>query len=396
MTTTKKTQGEAGQPGLPDRSDRSSRLQTMLGDASGAFADLGTFLPLVLGVLMVRHFHPTGLLVGFGVFALVTAAVYRRPVPVQPMKVVAAIVIATGISPQAVAAGGLLMGLILVLLAVSGSIAALARWAPQSVLTGVQLGIGLHLILAGFRLVNGGWVVGAASLAALLALQLTRFKPVAALAVLITSAAWALQQSGGMPSLTPGFYLPELTLPHWRDGWTALQSLALPQLPLTLTNAVLAPAAIALSLFPEDGARRITARRLALSSGLLNALLAPLGAFPMCHGAGGLVVQYKFGARTGMAPALFGLSCLALGLLFGPDALLLLSVLPMAAVGALLVVAGGELAISKRLFDASQDSLAVIVLTGVIAVTINIATGFVVGILAEILRRRWATASTSK
>jgi MFS superfamily sulfate permease-like transporter len=383
------------EPTLTARSDLTTRLQTVLGDASGAFADLGTFLPLVLGVLMVRHFDPTGLLAGFGVAALVTAALYRRPVPVQPMKAVAAIVIATGISQQAVAAGGLLIGLILVLLAVSGSIAVLARWVPRPVLTGVQLGIGLHLIVAGFRLVSDGWIVGAASLAALLALQLTRFKPLAALAVLITSAAWALQHSGGMPSPSPGFYLPELTLPHWRDGWTALQTLALPQLPLTLTNAVLAPAAIALSLFPEDGAR-ISARRLALSSGLLNVLLAPLGAFPMCHGAGGLVVQYKFGARTGLAPALFGLSCLALGLLFGPDALVLLGVLPLAAVGALLVVAGGELALSKRLFDAGQDSLAVILLTGVIAVTVNIATGFVVGILAEILRRRWVMARTAK
>jgi xanthine/uracil/vitamin C permease (AzgA family) len=367
----------------------------MLGDASGAFADLGTFLPLVLGVLMVRHFDPTGLLAGFGVFALITAAVYRRPVPVQPMKAVAAIVITTGISPQVVAAGGLFMGLILVLLAVSGSITALARWVPQPVLSGVQLGIGLHLILAGVRLVSSGWVVGAASLAALLTLQLTRFKPLAALAVLITSAAWALQQSGGMSMPSPGFYLPELMLPHWHDGWTALHILAVPQLPLTLANAVLAPAAIALSLFPED-ATRISARHLALSSGFLNVLLAPLGAFPMCHGAGGLVVQYKFGARTGMAPALFGLSCLALGLLFGPDARLLLGVLPLAAVGALLVVAGGELAVSKRLFDARQDALPVILLTGVIALAVNIATGFVVGILAEILRRRWVMARAAK
>jgi len=386
----KDVQGNTGDPTLTDGNDRATRLQTVLGDASGAFADLGTFLPLVLGVLMVRHFDPTGLLVGFGVFALVTAAVYRRPIPVQPMKVVAAIVIATGISPQVVAAGGLLIGLILVLLAVSGTISALARWIPQSVLFGVQLGVGLHLVLAGARLVSGGWIVGAVSLAALLAFQLTRFKPVAALAVLIVSATWALQQSGGMPPLTPGFYLPELMLPHWSDAWTSLRSLALPQLPLTLTNAVLAPAAIALSLFPEDGAR-ITAQRLALSSGILNTLLAPLGAFPMCHGAGGLVVQYKFGARSGMAPALFGLGCLGLGLLFGPDALQLLGILPMAAVGALLIVAGGELAISKRLFDAGTDTLAVIVLTGVIAVSVNIAAGFIVGILAEILRRRWAS-----
>ena len=178
-----------------------------------------------------------------------------------------------------------------------------------------------------------------------------------------------------MPTLTPGLYLPEMTLPDWSDAWTALQSLALPQLPLTLTNAVLAPAVIALSLFPDDGAC-ITARRLALSSGLLNTLLSPLGAFPMCLGAGGLVVQYKFGARTGLAPALFGLACLALGLLFGPDAMQLLGILPMAAVGALLVVAGGELALSRRLFDASPDAVAVIVLTGVIAVVVNIAVGW--------------------
>ncbi len=395
MTTIKKAQADAGAPGLPERGDRPTRLQTVLGDVSGAFADLGTFLPLVLGVLMVRHFDATGLLAGFGVSALVTAAVYRRPVGVQPMKAIAAIVIATGISPQVVAAGGLLIGIIMVLLAVSGSISALARWLPQTVISGVQLGIGLHLLLAGIRLVSSGWHVGAAALAALLALQLTRFRPVAALAVLFAAAVWALQQTGDMPPLTPGFFLPEFTLPDWPDAWTALQSLALPQLPLTLTNAVLAPAAIALSLFPDDSAR-ITARRLALSSGLLNTLLSPLGAFPMCHGAGGLVVQYKFGARTGLAPALFGLACLALGLLFGPDAMQLLGILPMAAVGALLVVAGGELALSRRLFAAGPDALAVIVLTGVIAVAVNIAVGFLVGVLAEILRRHWAGERTGQ
>lgn len=395
MSTMKKVPADTGAPGLPQRGDRPTRLQTVLGDVSGAFADLGTFLPLVLGMLVVRHFDATGLLVGFGVSALVTAAVYRRPVGVQPMKVIAAIVIATEISPQAVAAGGLLIGIILILLAVSGSIGALARWIPQTVISGVQLGVGLHLLLAGIRLVSSSWYIGAAALAVLLALQLTRFRPVAALVVLFAAALWALRQPGGMPPLTPGFYLPEITLPDWPDAWTALQSLAVPQLPLTLTNAVLAPAAIALSLFPEAGAR-ITARRLALSSGLLNTLLSPLGAFPMCHGAGGLLVQYKFGACTGLAPALFGMACLALGLLFGPDAMQLLGILPLAAVGALLVVAGGELAVSRRLFDAGPDALTVILLTGVIAVAVNIAVGFLVGVLAEILRRHWAREHTAK
>lgn len=77
------------------------RLNRLFGDFSGAFADLGTFLPLVVGVLALRGFDPSGVLVGFGLFALVVAVVYRRPMPVQPMKAVAALVIAAGITPAA-------------------------------------------------------------------------------------------------------------------------------------------------------------------------------------------------------------------------------------------------------------------------------------------------------
>lgn len=365
--------------------ERYPQLRQVLGDISGAFADLGTFLPLVIGVLTVQRFDPTGLLVGFGLFALLTALVYRRPVPVQPMKAVAAIVIATGIGPEVVAAGGLIIGVVLVLLAVTGAIAALSRWLPQTVLTGIQLAVGLHLALAGFRLMESDWLVGAIAVTGLLALQRTRFKPLAALLLLVLATSWALASNGGMPHLSPGLYLPGLALPAWTDIGTAIQSLALPQLPLTLANAVLAPAAIAASLFPGE-TDRITPRRLALSSGLLNLSLAPMGAFPMCHGAGGLVAQHKFGARTGLAPAVFGTTCLGLGLMLGPDAVALLGLLPMAAVGALLMIAGGELTISKRLFDAGPGGLAIILLTGSVGVMVDITTGLFAGLSAELLR----------
>jgi SulP family sulfate permease len=43
----------------------------------------------VIGVFALRQMDPTGVLVGFGLFALAGGLMYRRPVPVQPMKAVA-------------------------------------------------------------------------------------------------------------------------------------------------------------------------------------------------------------------------------------------------------------------------------------------------------------------
>lgn len=356
------------------------------GDLSGAFADLGTFLPLMIGVFAVLRLDPTGVLVGFGVFALSVAVVYRRPVPVQPMKAVAAIVIAGGLGGSAVTATGILVGLVLTALAVTGMVGRLARLVPKSVLTGVQLGVGLYLAWAGAKLVLQQPVIGGVALAGLLVLQRTRFRPLAALIVVLGAGAWAVLRSDVvLPVLSPGWSVPAFQLPDWQGVRSALEHVVLPQLALTVTNAAVITAVIAAELFPQDR-ERITPDRLALTSGVLNVLLAPLGAFPMCHGAGGLVVQHKFGARTGMAPALFGMACLALGILFGPRALALMSLLPLAAVGSLLVVAGADMAISRRLLDARTDCLVVILATGLTCVAAGVAAGLIAGLAIEWLR----------
>jgi len=379
---------EPGAPGSgPER-----RWQHWAGDFSGAFADLGTFLPLMIGVMSVQQFDPTGMLVGFGLFALAVALIYRRPVPVQPMKVVAAVVIAGGAGAPVVEATGLLLGLVLVVLAITGVVSRLARLVPNTVLTGIQLGVGLYLALAGIRLAVQDPVLGGFALAALLALQRTPLKPVSALVVLAGAVFWSGMATGiPRPELVLAFSLPHLQLPDWDSLLVAAQSLLLPQLALTLTNAALVTATIAADLFPQDR-KRITPDRLALTSGLLNVILAPLGAFPMCHGAGGLVVQHRFGARTGLAPALFGVTCLALGMLLGGGAPGYMRLLPLAAVGALLVVAGADLAMSKRLRRARTDYLVVILLTGLACVAINVAAGLLLGLLAELIRRRISAA----
>ncbi|MCG6966331.1 MAG: putative sulfate/molybdate transporter [Chromatiaceae bacterium] len=375
--------------GADDPSRRPGRVPTWTrwaGDFSGAYADLGTFLPLIVGMFAVQQLDPAGVLVGFGVFALATALIYRRPVPVQPMKVVAAVVIAGGLSASEVAATGVLLGVVLCVLAAIGAVGRLGRHIPHTVLSGIQLGVGLYLIWGGIKLGMQQPAVGLIALAGLLLLQRTRFRPLAALLVVLCAGVWgAVQADVVWPGVTLGLSLPQLQVPDLGNLWVSAQGVLLPQLALTLTNATLVTAAIAADLFPHDR-ERITPDRLAWSSGALNLVLAPFGGFPMCHGAGGLVVQHKFGARTGLAPAIFGVTCLALGLFLGPHALDLLAILPMAAIGALLIPAGIDLAVSKRLRRASPDRLLVIVLTGVTCVVVNVAVGLLAGIALEGLR----------
>jgi SulP family sulfate permease len=360
----------------------------IVGDLSAAFADLGTFLPIVIAVLTLQLIDPTGLFVGFGLFAIAVAAIYHRPIPVQPMKVVAAIVIADQLSAGTIAATGLLVGITILLLTITGLVTYIGKKIPQSVLTGIQLGVGLILAWAGVKLMLQDPLTGLAAIVLLLLLLPTRLKPFAAILVILSATIWSgVVQLEQIPEITIGFYLPQWVSFDWSDAWRSVEAILLPQLALTLTNAMIVTAVIAERLF-EDQQRSITPNKLGMSTGILNLLLAPFGAFPMCHGAGGLVVQYRFGARTGLAPAIFGITCLSIGLLLGPNALQLLLLIPLAAVGALLVFAGLDLAMSKELKQASQDNMLVIVITGLVCLLFNVALGLLVGIAVEYLRNR--------
>ncbi len=131
--------------------------------------------------------------------------------------------------------------------------------------------------------------------------------PVAPLMLLAAIGAGLITGLTPIPEVT-GFspQLPRLVLPeNWGTIWHAVERAVLPQMPLTLTNAFIVTAAICHDLYP-DRADRTTARNLALTSGAANLLLAPFGAMSMCHGAGSVTAQHRFGARTGLAPILFG------------------------------------------------------------------------------------------
>jgi hypothetical protein len=357
-----------------------------LRELGGAFGDLGTFLPHVISVITVGGLPATGVLYGFGLFYAATGLLYRLPVPVQPMKAVSAVIVTAQLPPGAVAATGIILGVLLLALALSGAIEKIARLVPASVVAGLQLGLGLSLLLIGFELLAAHPWFGLAVLALVFGLTLIRGCPATLIALAL---ALVLGQALGLTQwpadLAPRFALPGVVWPNLADAGAALQQTVLPQIALTVTNAIIVTAALSRTLFP-DGADRVSERRLALSSGAANLLLCPFGALPMCHGAGGLQAHYRFGARSGAAPILIGGLLLALAVAFSAVALDLLALIPLPAVGALLVIAAADLAFSKRLFDARPVCWPAIAGTALATVLVNAAVGLAVGCVIELTR----------
>lgn len=358
---------------------------TVAGEIGGAFGDLGTLLPILLGAIAVAGMSAGGVLVGFGAFLLATGLVYRLPLPVQPMKAVGALIIAGGLAPGEVAAAGITGGLILLALTFTGAIGWAARVVPRSAILGLQLGVGATMAGIGIGLAWGGPLAALVALAVLLALpRLAPRLPVVPLA-LAAAVAVELAAGGSLPAMpAPAFAWPSLILPgSLEEWWRGLLFGALPQLPMTLANAVLLPALLARELFPPAAAAHASERRLGITTGTANALLTPFGALPMCHGAGGLIAQHRFGARTGYAPAILGLFLLALGLLFAADAAALLAVIPAGALGALLILAGGDLALSRRLLEVRAECRPAIAAAAVATFALNPAIGLAIGWAVE-------------
>lgn len=60
-----------------------------LRELAGSLGDFGTLLPLAIGYITVCKLNPAGLLVMMGLANIATGLVYRLPMPIEPMKVLA-------------------------------------------------------------------------------------------------------------------------------------------------------------------------------------------------------------------------------------------------------------------------------------------------------------------
>lgn len=354
-----------------------------LREANGALGDIGTLLPLGLGAIALAGLSPQMVLLGFGLFYIATGLVYRLPIPVQPMKAIAAVALLGVASPTEIALSGVLIGLVLLGLGGTGLIDRIRRLVPQSVLSGLQLGLGLSLAWVAAGLMREHWLIGALSLG--IALAALRVGTHAAMLTIAIGVGAGMML--GLPEAPVLAAAPwPMTVPDAQELRRAVTDMALPQLALTLTNAVFLTSLVAGDLFGARAAH-VTPRRLCLTSGLANLVLAPLGALPMCHGAGGVAAHHRFGARSGAAPCLIGGLLLVVALLPAQMQGAVLSAIPTATLGALLLIAAWDLAVSRRLIDARPSCRPVIAATAMATVMVNPMLGLVAGTLAEVIRK---------
>jgi SulP family sulfate permease len=322
---------------------------------------------------------PTGVFSMFGLFYIFAGAFYGVPMGVQPMKAASAVMLIQPMRPAEVAGAGLVIGAVFLLLGLSGLATRLARIIPPIVPAGIQLGLGLSLAGLGLDLIQEQLWLGLLISSLTLILLGNRRFPAALVVVPIGIVVAQLTGTGApFPTLALGLHLPQPIWPTWQDVLHGAQFAALPQIPLTLTNAIIVTAAVSHQLLPGS-AGRVTERNLALTTGIGNLVAAPLGGYLMCHGAGGIAGHYRFGARTGTAPLIIGGSFLAMALLLGDSAFGLLALVPAAVLGSLLFFSGVELALASSPQRFANAELFAVLVVGAISVTANPAVAFILG-----------------
>jgi hypothetical protein len=361
---------------------------------AGAFGDLGTLIPFVVAYIGVLKLDPFGVLFAFGVCMLACGLYYRTPFPVQPMKAIGAMAATQAVqtavvTPAAVYSAALVTGLAWLLLGLSGVMARVARWVPATVVMGIVLGLGFGFMLHGVRMMHEDWLLAAFGGAGTLLLMKNRKLP--AMLVLLAFAfiigAFRNPQLLTQLSQTPiGLQLPHFALAElsWNQFFVGAVLLAIPQLPLTLGNAIIATTQENNRLFPH---RPVTESRVAVSTGLMNLFGCVVGGVPMCHGAGGMAGHTAFGARTGGALVILGTLLLALALFFTGAIAALFALFPTALLGVVLFLTGLQLAVGNSTLPAGNGERGIVLACAALCMW-NVGIGFVVGMALHYLNTR--------
>jgi MFS superfamily sulfate permease-like transporter len=366
---------------FPSRSltERARALST--GDVTGAVGDSVTVLPVVVAVSALTELRLPVLLLWFGAFQVVWGLRYGAPVSVEPMKALAALVVAGSLTVGELAVAGTLAGGVLLACGTVGALGALAERIDAAVIRGVQLAVALLLARTGLELGAGApktaLVAGAVG-GAVVALG---YRRASALVVLAFGTALAVGETGAPSVAVPA--LPALSAFGERVSTgpaSALTADALSatgaQLAMTVGNAAVATSLLLSDLFDAE----VSPDELATSMGAMNLLAVPLGAFPMCHGSGGVAGKHAFGAETAGANLILG-GLYAMAALAAAE---VVAAFPMAALGVVLALVAVELGRSSL----DTDALGLTVGVGVLGAATNVGVAFAVGIAASVAMNR--------
>ncbi|KAJ4833718.1 CCR4-NOT core ubiquitin-protein ligase subunit mot2 [Turnera subulata] len=406
-------------------------------ELSGAVGDLGTFIPIVLTLTLVSHLDLSTTLIFTALYNIATGALFGIPMPVQPMKSIAAVAVSElpHLTTAQIATAGASTAATLLVLGATGLMSFFYRFIPLPVVRGVQLSQGLSFAFTAIKYVryNQDFVSSKSTtprswlgldglvlaISALLFLVLTtgsgsdsnrsssspsssaddtimsrterridrRLRvlsaiPSALIVFIIGLVLCFIRDPGIFKDLKFGpsrIQLLEITWEDWKVGF--LRG-AIPQIPLSVLNSVIAVCKLSNDLFPD---RELSATRVSVSVGIMNLVGCWFGAMPVCHGAGGLAGQYRFGARSGASVVFLGLGKLVIGLVFGNSFVRILSQFPIGILGVLLLFAGIELAMASRDMNNKEESFVMLVCAAISLTGSSAALGFVCGILLYLL-----------
>jgi len=330
-----------------------------LRELAGAMGDFGTLFPLAVGYIAINGLNPSGLFIMLGLTNIALGLIYRLPMPLQPKKVIAVTAIVQRWPPSLVYASGFGLGLIWLVLTLTGLLRKLIEITPDFLVRGIQLALGITLVWQAIQWMRPSPLLGLVAIAIILLLRENRYAPAAI--VIMVLGLIIITWQGKLPKTWElAITLPRLSVPRLSDIWQAMLMAGFAQIPLSITNAVIAPAALIRDYFPE---KAIGERKLMLNMGVMNVAGSFFSGMPMCHGAGGLAGQYYFGARTGGAPIIEGMIEIGIGML----------------------LVGIQLA--KPMLKLRGENLAFAIVTAALSVVTNMGIGFLVGLLITYLFR---------
>ncbi|OMO54248.1 sulfate transporter [Corchorus capsularis] len=399
-------------------------------ELSGAVGDLGTFIPIVLTLTLVSHLDLSTTLIFTAFYNIATGLLFHIPMPVQPMKSIASVAVSETphLTTSQIATAGASTAIVLLVLGATGLMSTLYRVLPLPVVRGVQLSQGLNFAFSAIKYIRynqdfvasksttarewlglDGLILALSSLLFLIIvtgsgdqhtleddesidneprsrisrrLRIFSSIPGALIVFLLGLVLCFIRDPSIFNDIKFGPSKIGFLTITWEDWKTGFLKGAVPQIPLSILNSVIAVCKLSGDLFPD---REISAAKVSVSVGIMNLVGCWFGAMPVCHGAGGLAGQYRFGARTGWSVVFLGIGKLVIGLVFGNSFVRILSAFPIGILGVLLLFAGIELAMASRDMNSKEESFVMLVCAAVSLTGSSAALGFVCGILLLLL-----------
>ncbi|MFX1385105.1 MAG: putative sulfate/molybdate transporter [Promethearchaeota archaeon] len=356
-----------------------------LREFGGAFGDWGTLIPFIIGYISIVGLNPAGIFLTLGITNIVLGIRFNLPLPVQPQKTIGTVAISKSWTPNMVISTGFGTGVIWFVLGFSKRLNRIVNKVPMVAVRGIQLGLALILGWTGILFFCNNLLLGLVS--SLIILILIKNKPIPSAIILTLGGILIMFLTGTINIAELQIELPELDLdfPTWENFLLGMLYAGFAQLILTLTNVMVATVVLIKELFPEK--KWIDADTLALNMGAMNLINPFFVGMPLCHGSGGLMAQYAFGARTGGSMILEGIMELILGLFFSKFLLEFFKQFPVAILGAMLIYTAillGRIAFK----DFNLKRLPIILITAIISFYINIAIGFLTGLVIYLIYRK--------